>query len=127
MHKLASFVFLQEVSQRMYGVFDCRDCDRQWSSGHAWPGIGQQCLSCMKMIQPTSLEPLRLSLEPRRSEPHKQELCGKCQMLGTNCMDEEDGQSDVESVISENSSVASDDDDHDKEQLVKQFASLKPR
>ena len=123
----------------MFGEFVCHDCNRRWSSGNAWPGMGQQCLRCKEMIQPTTLEPLRPSCGPSGYDPHKQELCEKCQKLGKNCRnqeeEEEEEQSDLQSVISENSSVASDDDDdvtpvgsdeEDEEELAKQFASLKP-
>ena len=139
--QLTNFFSLQEVPRRKFGIFECQDCNRRWSSGHAWPGKGQQCLSCLKMIQPTSLEPLRPSYRRKANEPHQQDLCEMCQTLGRNCAEEvedEDEQSDVQSVMSENSSIASDDadddddtpvdsDEEDDEELVKKLALLKTR
>ena len=137
---LTNLFSLQEIPRSKFGIFECEDCDRRWSSGNAWPGKGQQCLSCLEMIQPTSLEPLKPSHGRKTNEPHQQDLCEMCQTLGRNCTEEEeeDEDSDVQSVMSENSSVPSDDDDddddttvesdeEDDEELVKKLAFLKTR
>ena len=131
---------LQEVPRRMFGEFICLDCGRKWFSGNAWPGMGQQCLRCMKMIKPDSLRPLRPSFGLTRKEPHKQEFCQMCQQLGYNCREapsEQDQSSDTQSVISQNSSTAGDDDDEDydvtpvgsdvedQEELLEKLSSFK--
>ena len=122
----------------MFGEFVCEDCDRHWFSGNAWPGMGQQCLRCKKMIKPASLRPLQPSFGLTRKEPHKQEFCEMCQRLGHNCREapsEPDETSDDQSVISQNSSTVGDNDDddvtpvgsdvEDQEELLQQLESIK--
>ena len=111
----------------MFGEFYCEDCDNKWYSGNAWKGKGQQCNQCEKMIQPTSLKPLRRPGYLAPKKPHQQDLCQKCQELGYNCQnyrpeeeeeeEEEDDIPDEESVFSayststDSSATARSDDD----------------
>ena len=90
------------------------------------------------MIKPESLCTLRPSSGKMGNEPHKQKLCEMCQKHDKKCKDPlfEEEQSDVESVMLENSLTASDDDEddgvtsvgsnvEDQEELAKKFASFK--
>ena len=91
----------------MFGEFYCKVCKRQWYSGNAWKGMGQQCIRCRSNILPCNLQPLR-SKQPGShnpdQKPHMQEFCEMCKMLGYKCCeahsDTESDEDDAESVIS---------------------------
>ena len=93
----------------MFGEFVCSKCDREWKSGNAWEGRGQQCMDCKTMNLPTVLRPLRPPRFPPDGiqKPHPKELCERCKELGHSCRNAV-SHNDDESVIStSDSSLAS--------------------
>lgn len=105
----------------MYGTYKC-DCKHGWQSGQSWVGKKQQCKKCFADIFPISLRPLQRSNnqpQPGR-EPHQENLCEMCKILGTNCKslashrdNGEEEEEDLESVVSENSSIEGSEVDDD--------------
>lgn len=91
----------------MFGEFYCERCNHRWSSGYAWEGKGQQCLTCLDMILPARLRPLRRTRRNIKGEPHKEDLCQRCKELGHNCQN-----------------AVQDDDDDDDDQSVRSFSSF---
>ncbi|XP_019851206.1 PREDICTED: late secretory pathway protein AVL9-like [Amphimedon queenslandica] len=72
--------------KRMFGEFCCEKCGREWKSGNAWEGKGQECNKCNKMIYPFELSPLKPPEFPyEHRDPHDQNRCEMCKELGRNC------------------------------------------
>ncbi len=97
----------------MFGEFHCGHCSRNWFSGNAWKGMGQECLKCKRMCLPKSLRPLQHRLDPDEQQsagPHLQERCQMCKKLGRNCRGlsevEREEVDDDESVFSEYSTTS---------------------
>lgn len=99
----------------MFGKYKC-SCGNKWASGNSWTGMGQECKNCKEYVYPYSLKPLCSSPDQYQRKPHLEELCGMCQRLGRNCktlpsVNDEDiaDDDDLESILTENSSIFSDD------------------
>ena len=73
--------------KRFYGQFRCEDCGHEWHSGHTWEGYRQECNKCYLKNWPEEVYHLEQSAGPISEEPHREDLCEKCQMLGYNCQE----------------------------------------
>ena len=78
---------MQGQPRRMFGQFYCENCQHRWSSGNAWPGKGQKCKTCLRMVLPKSLQPLKPQPHNKDCKPHKRGFCQMCQDLGYDCRD----------------------------------------
>ncbi len=94
----------------MFGEFRCKHCNREWFSGNAWKGKGQECLRCGRMCLPQSLRPLLHQVPDEPHKPHLQHRCQMCKELGRNCRDvsavRSEEVADDESVFSEYSTTS---------------------
>ena len=48
-------------SDRVFGRFQCAECDHRWSSCNSWANSRQRCTQCGIMVYPYSQEPLNPS------------------------------------------------------------------
>ena len=78
---------MQGQPRRMFGEFYCKTCQHRWSSGNAWPGKGQKCKTCLRMVLPKSLRPLKPQPYNKDRKPHKRGFCQMCQELRYDCRD----------------------------------------
>ncbi|XP_019854056.1 PREDICTED: zinc finger CCHC domain-containing protein 24-like [Amphimedon queenslandica] len=71
-------------NKRVFGEFDCHNCDNAWSSAFSYADTWQMCEVCNMEIYPHRQYPL-LRGKNNSKKPHQSHLCGKCQELGHNC------------------------------------------
>ena len=80
-----------ENGKRFYGHFRCENCGHKWPSGHTWQGYRQECSECYLKNWPEKVYHLEQSTGPISEEPHRQDLCEKCQRLRHNCQETHPG------------------------------------
>ena len=76
-----------ENGKRFYGHFRCENCGHEWRSGHTWQGYRQECRKCELKNWPEKVYHLEQSAGLISEEPHREDLCEKCQSLGHNCQE----------------------------------------
>ena len=76
-----------ENGKRFYGHFRCENCGHEWRSGHTWQGYRQECRKCELKNWPEKVYHLEQSAGLISAEPHREDLCEKCQRLGHNCQE----------------------------------------
>ena len=73
-------------TRKTFGYFRCSDCDKNWYSGNSWANIAQKCLKCDLFVYPFLQIKPEKSKKIKSNKEHPTELCQKCQLLGTSCV-----------------------------------------
>ena len=73
-------------TDRRYGYYQCRPCNRKWTSGHSWKDCGQKCQKCEMFIYPHVQDPLIFNKSNKiLNGPHDSTRCERCIQLKHSC------------------------------------------
>lgn len=75
---------------RVFGMYYCKDCGRNWRSAGSWRDSWQKCQLCEAKIYPHIQQPLQYNVEdadrPQTLQPHDCQRCQRCKELGELCL-----------------------------------------
>ena len=84
--------------KRKFGYYYCDYCNREWQSAHSWNNYGQECSKCGTIIYAYKRKDLHNPSQQFTdvTKPHQTSLCEKCAILGRNCVQTNDTDSEDE-------------------------------
>jgi hypothetical protein len=77
--------FQPDKNKEYYGYYYCKECKKQWESGHCWIDYTQQCKVCKNNTIPYSYRPKKIMENNGMKKEHMAHLCEKCKKYGVPC------------------------------------------